>query len=483
MPTSTNKKLLDQKLWELCMPCPVSTSANTFTVNSEGPDQSIMYVTSATVALIYDPFEDAWGYLPNPAFAGTFGAGACGRYIATGPSGTATAGSATSLTTNLTLLANLAPKAGRHFKGFVTGGTGAGQYFEIESNTTGTANAVLTIRKPGVAAGLDTALDATSTYVLYTGRFVVANAGTTAAGSIKYFDYALGTWTALATTGYPATVSAEMRLVATPSQYTSFQSATATSATATTLVLSTASWTVNQWANSQVRITAGTGRGQIRSITSNTATTLTVPTWTITPDATSVFVIEGCDDYLYALGNGAVTLYRYSFTSSTWTTLSPTTARAAAPGAGASAHWIYGCTAPGWSNTNAIINGRRIYSFRGGNSAVLDYFDLALVTWVNGVTYGRSNETVNTGASWSYDGVNRLLCNINPTAGQPARIVAMDFSEYAMVPVSALVVPQGTILAGDRMSVVIYDDGVGSPQKWLYYQHHSSTMQHRLWVI
>ncbi len=35
-------------------------------------------------------------------------------------------------------------------------------------------------------------------------------------------------------------------------------------------------WTVNQWSNSQVRITAGTGAGQVKTIASNTATALTV---------------------------------------------------------------------------------------------------------------------------------------------------------------------------------------------------------------
>ncbi len=34
-------------------------------------------------------------------------------------------------------------------------------------------------------------------------------------------------------------------------------------------------WTVNQWSNSQVRITAGTGAGQVRTIASNTATAQT----------------------------------------------------------------------------------------------------------------------------------------------------------------------------------------------------------------
>ena len=88
---------------------------------------------------------------------------------------------------------------------------------------------------------------------------------------------------------------------------------------------------MNQWCNYQVRITAGTGIGQVRTITTNTATTLTVPTWTVTPDVTSVYAIEANDDFIYLFGNNAVTAYRYSISAGTWTTLAPTTARASAP--------------------------------------------------------------------------------------------------------------------------------------------------------
>lgn len=99
---------------------------------------------------------------------------------------------------------------------------------------------------------------------------------------------------------------------------------------ATTLGKTGKTWTVNQWTNSQVRITSGTGIGQVRTISSNTATTLTVPSWTTTPDATSNFVIEPNDDFLYLIGNNAVTMYRYSISANTWTVMAPTTARGGA---------------------------------------------------------------------------------------------------------------------------------------------------------
>jgi len=68
-------------------------------------------------------------------------------------------------------------------------------------------------------------------------------------------------------------------------------SGTAESGDATTLTDTDKSWTSNQWANKVVVITAGTGTGQTRKITSNTATALTVPTWVTNPNNTSQYVI------------------------------------------------------------------------------------------------------------------------------------------------------------------------------------------------
>lgn len=59
----------------------------------------------------------------------------------------------------------------------------------------------------------------------------------------------------------------------------------------TTIGNTTKTWTVNQYTGSIVEIIRGTGAGQRRYVTSNTATTLTVPTWQVTPGVTSVFCI------------------------------------------------------------------------------------------------------------------------------------------------------------------------------------------------
>jgi len=60
----------------------------------------------------------------------------------------------------------------------------------------------------------------------------------------------------------------------------------------TTLNVSGAGYTVNRFAGCNLVITGGTGAGQLRVISSNTATQFTVPAWTVTPDATSTFIVS-----------------------------------------------------------------------------------------------------------------------------------------------------------------------------------------------
>ena len=69
-------------------------------------------------------------------------------------------------------------------------------------------------------------------------------------------------------------------------------SGTATSGAASTLTDSGKSWTTNAYAGEIVELTGGTGSGQLRAITSNTATALSVnPAWTTNPDNTSVYTV------------------------------------------------------------------------------------------------------------------------------------------------------------------------------------------------
>ncbi len=54
----------------------------------------------------------------------------------------------------------------------------------------------------------------------------------------------------------------------------------------------TKNWSANTWANYLIKITSGTGYGQVRHISSNTSTSLTISTaWTTWPDFSSTYAI------------------------------------------------------------------------------------------------------------------------------------------------------------------------------------------------
>lgn len=477
MPTTNgNRKLLDLKRWEQVTPAPSATVAGSFIASSRHFRQQQLYVNATTTAWLYNPFEDGWVQVPSPALAGTFGAGAAGVAGAwsTGTtvaaaSLTATGGTTSTIVTNQTLARSLAG-----YSIHILAGPNAGVTLQIVSNTVG-ANATITV------AAQASAFSASTVYRLSTPVWYVLGAGTLASGSFRKYDWATNTWTTLVNTGLPATIGTDGKLITTPSWlnsgYYQFATGTATSATGTTLVNSARTWATNQWTNYQVRIVSGTGAGQIRTISSNTGTTLTVPTWTTTPDATSVYSIEGNDDFVYYLGNNAVTLFRYSITSNTWTTLSPTAARAAAPGAGMSAHWIYGETNTLWTNENAIINGQRIYSFRGAAGAVLDYYDIAANTWVSGVSYAPATETFTTGSKYTYIN-DKLYIQKDATN----RWFEYDFADQGMNGWTTMPVVQGAAIVGDTAFDTTYYDGA-TEIHYVYMLMNTSTTMYRQMVI
>ena len=114
----------------------------------------------------------------------------------------------------------------------LTGGTGSGQSKVIESNTA----TVLTMQ-----SSWTTNPDNTSTYVIFDG----------------------------------------VRLEAT----------TASAGSATTITRGSASWATNQWQGYTVETTGGTGSGQTRTVTSNSATALTVAAWGVNPASGTTFII------------------------------------------------------------------------------------------------------------------------------------------------------------------------------------------------
>jgi hypothetical protein len=191
-----------------------------------------------------------------------------------------------------------------------------------------------------------------------------------------------------------------------------------------------------------------------------------------------VYSIEGNDDYLYYMGSNAVGLIRYSISANTWTTLSPGSARGAAPGAGMSGQWIYGVTDSLWSNESSIRNGRYIYSFRGGNGAILDRYDIALNTWTSSLAYAPATETFTTGTKYNYDGKNCLFIQKDATG----RWFKFNIDEQSMDGWGTMLYTQGAAVVGDTCFDVTYEDGATQIQ-YVYMLLNTSTVLLRQMVI
>lgn len=476
MATTLNlKKILHRPQWEPCTPQPTVNAAGSFwrglKLDSYNINASFV-MASNTLCYSFDPTVDSYVQVATVTIAPALAAGSCGRIHPVSISRTATAGTTSTFTTNLTLVRDL-----RGYKVRITGGpSAAGQELTIISNTIG-ANGIITVATQGIA------FSASTTYQLLTPNLYVVGSGAIGASTFQRYDWAINAWTALTQTNLPSTIITDAALVATPSIVGGAFDSSATGGysfsgvTSTTLSISGSSWTTNQWKNSQIRITGGAGAGQVRTISTNTGTQLTISSaWTSNPDGTSTWNIEGNDDYLYYIGGQASTaVIRYSISTGalgTWTALTTTggTARAANPGAGVSGSWITGVddvvTGTRWDNKNAIKNGRYIYSFRGGVSASLDILDIAggdttgtTVSWASTVlAYGNQQETFTTGMSWEYDG-RSIIYGLASTVNLPTRGYRFNIITNEMLPLHSINYPAGTATVGDKTILVPYTDG------------------------
>lgn len=475
--TNNNVPLLDRKEWQMMTPVPTATAAGSFVIAPDsGNWNNALYVVSSTVHYLYNHDEDGWMQIPSGAIAGTFGAGACGVFHPWSINYTANGGT----TTSVTVLASTHNITGRivgQTIEFISAGTASGFRSTVTSILNNAGAGTITIN---FADAAPTTILNTHTFRATTGRFYVMGAGTTAAGSFKVFDVATMAWQAnLSTTNLPATWGTDGRLVTAYNFGEIFATGTATAGAANTLTNSAKTWTANQWTNYQVRITGGTGVGQIRTIASNTPTALTVlVNWATNPDATSVYEITANEDYLYLLGNNALTMYRYSIGGNAWTVMAPTTARSAAPGTGMSANAI-GVTGDAlWANESAILNGRYIYSVRGGGNATIQRFDIAGGTagagaWADVVTI--NTETFTTGSS-AFPMGEFLYIRKDATN----RFFKYSIVDNCLRPFTTNTYPDGTALLGNKIWV---KNLVGSNVKWVYSLRNTGTELHRVMVI
>lgn len=480
----TNKlnKIVNLKIWETIGINPYGNmGAGAFitgdTVSEFIPEEdNIFVVLSSTSAQRYSAAENAFVAITNPGLGGTFGPGTCGETMVYGAPGgvllqSATAGTTSTITTNLFIVANL---AGKKIK--IAEGPNAGGQYTIAHNTIG-ANAVITLTTTAPLA-----FTSATKYYLCTGSLWVFNAGTLSSSSFRVFDYATNTWTSRSITNLPTTWGTEGQLVRQHSITDNYASGRVVSATTTTLVVNGLTGTGYNWTNYEVEIVSGTGVGQVRVISAGTTSTLTVATaWTTIPDSTSTYVIKGDRNVLYLLGNGATTIYEFDIALNTWTTITPTTARGGAMASGGTADvvkdnqdWIVPVVASGKIGGQ---NGRYIYSFRGNGASSLDIYDIALNTW-QAVSYGNANGEGLGGASCAIaDGKYVYIAN-----GSSGRHFRLNTTTNSLEPWSHNIYPQSTASNGDKLLIVKYKSG-NDTLTWLYSLGHSINIVQRVLVI
>ncbi len=544
------KKKVHRKVWEsVFTQLPVATAAGAIWVGDNlnmGDGSQAYYITGVSSVYLYRKDEEAFGLLPNSGSAGTFGAGAAGFVHPVGPSFTASAGTTTGFTSALTINRDL-----RGYRFRVTGGTNKGVEGIISSNSLGANSAFKTVDTytafdntsvivlltnrlwfyvPGATSGFnyyDFAANAWTSRSVVSGPAITANEGcligtpaqeavmetgtASGAGTTTLLD-ATRSWTVnefarcllkvisgtgagsyryiTSNTAGALTLDTSLTTDATSVYEISGNWSDVASAGATTsITVGTGTpFTASQWIGYQVRAVAGTGAGQVAVITANTSSSISFAAVSTAFDATTRYVIEPDDNALYFLGGAAVTLFKYSISANTWSTLTPTAARAAVVGAGASASWIGNVKDPLWRgvgstggySANLKTNGRYILSFRGTAGGVLDVYDIPVNTWYSGVNYaGASNETFTTGST--YCDVGGFIYVQKDATG---RFFRFDVARNDLQPLTTNATTQGAAISGARLIVDKYTDAAnGKSLRWLYWALNTSTQIQRMLEI
>lgn len=228
---------------------------------------------------------------------------------------------------------------------------------------------------------------------------------------------------------------------------------TATSGTTTTLTDTASSWIVNQYANHDVIIESGTGAGQRRRITSNTATALTLAAavtgnantgpFTTAPAAGSVYKIVPSDDYLYYQpGSTSNTFWRLdlSATAPAW---EARTAPPAAAGGGANTMF------PGSMAPSTIL------CFRGAATGTFYQYDIGTNTWATLVNYGLANTITTGGAAAMISGLRRILLHQEASV----RLLVANLATQQIEPFGTMPYANPASYDGKRLRAIKTADG------------------------
>jgi hypothetical protein len=507
---------IDRQIWVLTRDAPNAHATGVSLAcdlrNDDSRHPFIFQLVSNTVLNRYHTIQKAWNLVQSPALAGTYGAGAGALYAPSlGVVGTIGAGCTTStIVTSTTLtsvganmLANRGDSRGFYVRiiGYASGKT---EERRIVGNTAGTTP-TFTLDYP-----LSFTPAENDRYEILSGRVFMLGAGTVASNSWRSFEVATNTLSSgLSTTGLPATVNTDFSAIAFDEQYVPYDREpgegflvgtgtydsvgasgyytknclTATASAAGTLTGQAsggdAAVLENEYRNFQIRIvedtSAPTAVGQRRVIASHTAGASPVYTlgtnWTVMPSANAKYVIEGSNlILLFSSGTGNTYTWNYADTvNNNGTNTINANAWSTAYFAVRGANMAAGCTTfPSYGIIpDAAKNARHsyVYSFRGGNTATLDLFDIAGGTtgaWTNAIVYD-GGVNLNTGSCGKYapGGNEGRFGYLNAyVASQVTQVYRFDVKHRTLNPVTPTDWLQaGTAAVGDRVATYAVENG------------------------
>ena len=235
---------------------------------------------------------------------------------------------------------------------------------------------------------------------------------------------------------------------------------TATAGTTTTVTDVGRSWIVNQYADHDMILTAGTGMGERHRIASNTATVLTLAAavtgnnrtgaMAVAADATSVYKIVPSGDFLYYQpGNANTALYRIDVAQTTGVAWSASLATAPAAIGPGSNTFHPGSYAPGY-----------IMCLRGAVTSVVYLYNIGTKVWTTIPTFAGA-ETFTTGNNaCTMPGKRKLFIQ---KEGQ-SRCYTLDLLTGVLEPAGVIPYAAPGLYDGKRARFIKTDDGV----EWLY---------------
>lgn len=161
-----------------------------------------------------------------------------------------------------------------------------------------------------------------------TSKFVVMGGGIWAVSTVtgsyswQYYDILADAWYHKSSQDdlLPAALGTDASITAIREETTPPLSGTASSGASMTLTDSSKNIARDFYANFEIRIIGGTGRGQTRTIISNSATTFYVArAWDVTPNATSTYAVYSDAGKFWLIGDARSAMYQYSVDSDQFT--------------------------------------------------------------------------------------------------------------------------------------------------------------------